>query len=119
MIPFGFPMRKQRRRQKAPSALWLRSKLWAHRQRMVRARLTVLRVRLLITRPPVILLLGHRLSHDLSMAWPELPQTAKLFGNVPLQEDAMPSCRLSQLMHMNVLGCTVWGMGLVLVTAVM
>jgi len=53
------------------------------------------------------------------MAWPELPQTAKLFGNVPLQEDAMPSCRLSQLMHMNVLGCTVWGMGLVLVTAVM
>ena len=58
MMPLGFPMREQRRRQKAPSALWLRSKLWAHRQRMVRARLTVFRVRLLRTRTSTDFVIG-------------------------------------------------------------
>src|SRR6516162_8461022 len=64
MSPFGFPSREQMRRQKAPSALRLASKLWAHKHRVSRARLADFRVRRFSTHPPLTLLLGHRLSHD-------------------------------------------------------
>src|SRR5258705_5839903 len=63
-MALGAPIRARRRLLNAPRALLLLNKLWAHMQKMPRARPDDFRVERFNTFPPLILLFGLNVSHD-------------------------------------------------------